>query len=194
MSSSADLYHLVLFLHLASAVAAFCAATLLHLAHHRFRAATHAGPALDGLALTRRTAPAMPFLALALFASGAWLTQAAWGWRSAWVGWGAGGLLLMQVISLAILKPRVQAAARAVAAAGPEALSPELTARLRDRVLWAAAHVQLGLATGILFLMVMKPATIGCVVTLAAAAACALAIALPERRGAPATGPVAADA
>ena len=194
MFSAADLYHLVLFLHLASAVAAFCAATLLHLAHHRFRAATHAGPARDGLGLTRRTAPAMPLLALALFASGAWLTQTAWSWRSAWVDWGAGGLLLMQAISLAILKPRVQAAARALATAGPEVLPPELTARLRDRVLWAAAHVQLGLATGILFLMVMKPGMIGSVVTLAAAVACALAVALPERRGAPASDPVAADA
>ena len=196
MPSSADLYHLVLFLHLASVVAAFSVATLLHLAHHRLRTATHVGPALDAATLTRRAAPAMPFLALALFATGGWLTQTAYTWRTPWVEWGTGGLLLMQVVSLAILKPRMQAIGRTLATAGVDALPAEITARLRDRVLSAAAHVQLGLATGILFVMVMKPAVAGCALALAAGVVVALIVALPAGRAASeaAAGPVAADA
>ncbi|HSC58801.1 MAG TPA: hypothetical protein VLC11_04515 [Gemmatimonadales bacterium] len=196
MSSAADLYHLVLFLHLASVVAAFSIATLLHLAHHRLRTATHAGPALDAAMLTRRAAPAMPLLSLALFATGGWLTQTAYTWRTPWVDWGAGGLILMMVVSLTILKPRMQAIGRTLATAGVDALPADITARLRDRLLSAAAHVQLGLASGILFVMVIKPAASGCAIALAAGVAVALVVALPERRtaSAAATGPVAADA
>jgi hypothetical protein len=181
MSDAPELYRFALFLHVLTVVLAFSAATLLHLGHHRLRAATHRGPALDAAVLSRRVAPWMPVFTLALFLTGGYLAHLAWSWRTPWIVAASLGLLAMLVIGGAVLKPKMQAAGMAIGRAEDGPLPAPVVRQLRDQVLWSASVAQVGIAFGILFLMVMKPGLMGSVLGMAGGLAAALVYSVPRR-------------
>lgn len=187
-------YSAVLFLHLLAVGVAFGAATLIHWSLVRLRAATRAVEARDALFLCARTSRAMPLIALALFATGAGLTHARWGWTRPWVEVSIIGLVLMLGIGGTILRPRLMRAAGALSGAGDGAVSEGVAASLRDPVLWIVAHLPPALAIGIMFVMVTKPGAVGGVAALLGAAAAGASWAVLQRTPAGIAVPAVAEA
>jgi hypothetical protein len=107
----ARIYPEMLFLHLLVVVLGFSAGALVHFGLDRMRSADRADRALDGARLVGRLGPRMPLVALALLLTGAGLTQARWNWSTPWILVSIAGLVTMQVVSLAVLKPRMSALA-----------------------------------------------------------------------------------
>jgi hypothetical protein len=177
----ARIYPVMLFLHLLVVVAAFSAATLMHFAFGRMRAAATREGALDAARIVGGIGPLMPLVALALFFTGACLTVARWSWQTPWIEVPIAGLVAMQLISAALLKPRMAALGRGLAQEAGVRLEGELAGRVHDPVLRVAAQVQPFLALGIMFVMVVKPGLAGGAVTLLLATAAAVITAGPQR-------------
>jgi hypothetical protein len=155
------LYPFVLFLHILTVVIAAGFGMVIHTTIMRMRSADRASHALRDAGIIRRIAPVMPLFALALFLTGAALTHARWTWGQPWVITSVTGLVLMQVVSFTILKPRLQALGPRLAQAGDAPVAGALAEQLRDRVLWAGSQTQLMLVIAIVFVMVMKPGVLG---------------------------------
>jgi hypothetical protein len=155
------LYPFLLFLHLLTVVIAAGFGMVIHTTIMRMRNADRAPHALRDAGIIRRIAPVMPLFALALFLTGAALTHARWSWGQSWVITSLSGLVLMQIVSLTILKPRLQALGPRLAQAGDAPIAGALAEQLRDRVLWAGSQSQLMLVIAIIFVMVMKPGALG---------------------------------
>jgi hypothetical protein len=187
-----DPYSLVKFLHIASMIAAFISAALLHSALGSLRGAEDAQTARAAAATLARLGPKMPLFVLALLLTGGWLAQQRWNFGLAFVDVAIVGLVLMAAISGAAIKPRTQAVAvRLANVQGP--LDAELRAAVRDPALWAWAHVPAPIAAGIVFDMVMKPGWAGSVASVAVAVALGMVPVLAGRSAVAAEATGAAD-
>jgi len=165
-----DPYLLVKFLHIASVIAAFVAAGILHAALLRLRAAEDARSARSAVATLARVGPKMPLFLLALMLTGGWLTQLHWSFNLPFAGIGIVGLLVMGAVSGVVVKPRTRTIyARLAKVEGT--LDVEHRALVRDPTLWAAAHIPAPLAAGIVFDMVVKPGWAGSLGAVAVAVA-----------------------
>lgn len=183
-----DSYLLALFIHLLVVVLAFCAITLIHfhLWHlSRTEQVAEARQSIGGITPLVRT---MPLIALALFLTGAYMTQVRWTWRTPWVGLAIGGLAAILVIGLGLLRPRLLRAGRALAQAGDPRLGPETQVFTRDRVLWIGASVQPLLVAGVMFVMVFKPGVAVGVIGLLVAMAIGVSVGVASAPPAPASG------
>lgn len=154
-------YPVVLFLHFLVIIIAAGMAALMHQALVRIRRATRAPQALEGAGVLRRLGPRMPLVALGLFVTGALLTSARWHWGEPFVATGIVGLFMMQLLSVAVLKPRLQQLGVRLARAGDAAIDADLATVTRDQVLWTVSPMQPAIAIGIMFAMVVKPSIVG---------------------------------
>lgn len=151
------LYTVTLFLHLLTVGAAFGATALIHFGLVRMRRADHAGDARDALALTVRSARAMPIVMLALLLTGAVMTQTAWSWSTPWIDVSIIGLVLLGVLGGGVLGRRMRALAARLGGAPDGPMDDTLISALRDPSLWIIAQLPPLLAIGVMFVMTTKP-------------------------------------
>ena len=171
------LYNVVLFLHILGAVTMFMAIavlalTMLYMLHSKDmeNVKRWSGIAVKFDAL-------FPMSTLLILVPALYLVFSTWGWGTAWINVSLAALLgasfLGPVINLRRLKG-IHAAAEAETDAVPSA---ELMNKVRDRVLWNSVSVMSMMAVGILFLMVVKLAFLGSLMTMVLAVAAGFGIA-----------------
>lgn len=181
------LVDIVLFAHIAVAVAAFGIAGILHTAQWASRRASSATTLKVWAPVVHRLDPLFPVLALALFGLGAWLlalSDGEFGWGDGWVVTAIVGLALMEIVGGAVIAPRSKKALAAIHDAGDGPIDDAVTDSFFDATLWAATHFATGTAIGILFLMATKPSGIvsALVVALCAIAGAAVGVAGARRK------------
>lgn len=171
------LYNVVLFLHILGAVIMFMAIAILALTmlSMLFSKDTESIKRWSGIAV--KIDGLFPLSTLIILVPALYLVFSAWGWGSAWINVSlvalVGNSLLGPIINLRRLK-RIHAAAEAEPDAVPSA---ELTNKVRDRVLWNSVSIMSMLVVGILFLMAVKLALFGSLVTMGVALVTGLALA-----------------
>jgi hypothetical protein len=156
-------YALVLFLHLLGLLTAAAAAALAFFAALQLRAAATTAEIARWARLTKAVVPAFPVATLLLLGSGAYLTQVGWGWTTPWIDAGIAGLALIVACGSGIEASRGRALEQEVRTAGMTARARALQ---RDPLAWSAKVTTLTLTLGVVFLMVIKPATPGSTLTL----------------------------
>ena len=103
------LFDVVLFFHIAVAIAAFAIAGILHTAQYATRSAKTVAELRGWIPVTHRLEPLFPILALFLFALGAWLLHLSGGeftWSDGWVVTAIVTLAVMEALGGAVLAPR----------------------------------------------------------------------------------------
>jgi hypothetical protein len=154
------LVDVVLFLHIAVAIAVFVIAGILHTGQYVTRGARTVQEVRPWVGLTHRIEPVFPFLGLALFALGAWLLHLSDGefkWSSGWVDVAIVSLVVLLGVGGTVLQPRAKKLHDAMAGAVDGPIGPELRGALGDRVTWTMSHFNSFLAAGVVFIMVTKP-------------------------------------
>lgn len=171
-------YPIVLFIHLLALLTAIGASSLVHFAMARMRDAGSAGEALQWLGLCHRASRAFPVALLTLLGSGAWLVHEEWHWDTGFVDAGIVGAVLLLVLGGAVEGGRARRVAAALAAApgGP------VGDVVRDPVLWAVSWANTGIAVGVVFAMVTKPAAAGSFAAVAVGLAAGAGVGLAFRR------------
>jgi hypothetical protein len=105
------------------------------------------------------------------------MTATAWG-GAAWISIAMAALILIVVLGAALTGPRMAAIVRA-AATENGSLSHTFRQRLYHPLLWTSLQVRVAIALGIVFLMTIKPALSGALLTMGVAVILGLASALP---------------
>lgn len=184
-------YPWVLFLHLAAVALAFWYAMLIHAGVDRLWRAAGADEARAACGMVAGGERAMPWLALALLATGAWLTQAAWSWSRPWILLSIVGLIALEGVGSAAGKQLRRQATRLPASGG---VPVEVAAALRAPFPRAAHYMTPALALGVMLIMVVKPGWPAGIGVLILAAALAAWAGLRSAPAAAASGAVAAGA
>lgn len=165
------LYNVVLFLHILGAVIMFMAIAILALSMLSMLSSKDTENVKRWSGLAVKTDVLFPMSTLLIVVPALYLVFSTWGWGTAWINVSLAALLgasfLGPVINLRRLKG-ILAAAEAEMDAMP---SIGLMNKVRDRVLWNSVSVMAMLAVGILFLMAVKLALFGSLITMALAVA-----------------------
>lgn len=156
-----DLYPIALYLHFLAVVAAVSAATILQFNASRLRRASTVGQAREAAGTIARVAPVMPIIALALFATGAYLVSLRWGWRHGWISAGVAGLLSMPLVTLILMKPRLKALGQSLGAAKDGPIDDAQSSAINSGVIRGVMTYNHLMALAIMLIMVVKPATLG---------------------------------
>ena len=165
------LYNVVLFLHILGAVIMFMAIAVLALSMLSMLHSKDTENVKRWSGLAVKTDVLFPMSTLLIVVPALYLVFSTWGWGTAWINVSLTALLgasfLGPVINLRRLKG-ILAAAEAETDAIP---SIGLMNKVRDRVLWNSVSIMSMLAVGILFLMAVKLALFGSLITMALAVA-----------------------
>lgn len=164
----------VLFLHIAVAIAAFGVAAVLLTGLAQMRSARKMSALRSWAGIVHRAEPLFPILVVVLIGLGAWLialSDGEFGWSQGWIIVTLVGLVIMEGFGGAVLAPAGKRLHSLIEAEPDGPVSPELHAAITDPVSWIGGYANTGIATGIVFLMATKPnALISAVVVMAAAA------------------------
>ena len=165
------LYNIVLFLHIAGAVIMFMAIAILALSMLSMLQSKDTENVKRWSGLAVKTDVLFPLSTLLIIVPALYLVFSTWGWGTAWINVSLAALLgasfLGPVINLRRLKG-ILAAAEAETDVVP---SISLVNKVRDRVLWNSVSIMAMLAVGILFLMAVKLALLGSLITMVLAVA-----------------------
>ncbi|CEG23815.1 hypothetical protein BN1080_02822 [Planococcus massiliensis] len=171
------LYNVVLFLHILGAVIMFMAIAILALSMLSMLQSKDTENVKRWSGLAVKTDGLFPMSTVLILLPALYLVFSAWGWGTAWINVSLAALLgtsiLGPVINLRRLKG-ILAAAEAETDAVP---SPALMNKVRDRVLWNSVSIMSMLVLGILFLMAVKLALLGSLITMVLAVAFGFGIA-----------------
>jgi len=171
------LYNVVLFLHILGAVIMFMAIAILALSMLSMLHSKDTENVKRWSGLAVKIDALFPLSTLLILVPALYLVFSAWGWGTAWINVSLVALLgnsfLGPVINLRRLKG-ILAAAEAETDAVPSA---RLMDKVRDRVLWHSVSIMSMLIVGILFLMAVKLALLGSLITMALAVAAGFALA-----------------
>ncbi|HTS88940.1 MAG TPA: hypothetical protein VMG41_10650 [Gemmatimonadales bacterium] len=88
------------------------------------------------------------------------MTHDRWSWTTPWIDASLTGLGLIAVLGNGVDRIRLAALGRELAASGFSARARRL---LRDPAAWTAKTMILGLVVAVVFVMTVKPGTVGCV-------------------------------
>lgn len=172
------IYAIALFVHILGTLGLFVALGLEWTGLRALGRATTAAQAHERAAayaiLPRLYAPS----AVAILLPGLYMTATAWGWSAGWPAVALAALVLLAVIGAALTGPRMAAIGR-TAATESGSLSPALRQWVRDPILWTSVQTRAAIAVGVVFLMTVKPALGGALLTLGVAALFGLALAVP---------------
>ena len=115
---------------------------------------------LDGL---------LPFSVILILVPGLYLVFSSWGWGNPWVDLSLTLLIVMTFMGPFINLRRLKAILNAAIAEENAAPSAGLLEKVQDRVLWNSVLIMTMLTLAIVFLMTVKLAWIGSVITIAVA-------------------------
>ncbi len=159
----------VLFLHLAEALALFIGYGIEWTASSLFRNASSAEQLRAWLRVFKVSPPlAGAGLGLVLL-SGGYLASLTGAMKQGWIPATLVGIFLALALGMGLILPRMKAI-RSALPSGNEPLSPALRSRLADPILLTAIRVRVMLATGIVYLMAAKVSFVSSLVALAIAA------------------------
>lgn len=182
-----DGYHIALYIHLLSLVAASCAASLVHFAESRRLRADSAGEALQWHRVIGVTSRTFPIAILVLLASGSYMVTSAGNalWAAGWVKTGVVVAVLLFVIG-AVLGVRGKRMARELARIAQT--EPNATSFPRhDGVANTLSWINTGMAVGVVGVMAMKPEIVGSAAVVVAAALVGVGLSLSGGHAAAAT-------
>lgn len=159
------LYSIMLFLHIIGTVAMFIAVGLtitamIGMLHSKktetLRVWANLAVKVDGL---------LPFSVIIIFLPALYLVITTWGWHVAWINISLAALIVMTFMGPAINLRRLKAILKAVETETASTPSTNLVKTVQDRLLWISVITMTALAIAIVFLMTVKLAFIGSLVT-----------------------------
>lgn len=170
-----SLYPIALFLHVVGALLLFVTLTVEGVALRQLRRAMTPDVARGAAAMLRLNRIVGPMSALGVLIPGLYMTATSWGW----VGW-----IVVALISWLLIA--VLGAVNGVRIAGLERTQLLLT-EIRKPIFLISWLTRVAMATGVIFLMTVKPGAVGAVLAMliATAAGAALGIVLSRVRPAP---------
>lgn len=163
------LYSIMLFLHIIGTVVMFIAVGLtitamIGMLHSKKTETLRVWASLavkaDGL---------LPFSVIIIFFPALYLVITAWGWHVAWINLSLAALIIMLFMGPSINLRRLKAILKAVDAETTNTPSANLVNTVQDRLLWISVITMTAIAIAIVFLMTVKLAFIGSLVTFAIA-------------------------
>jgi hypothetical protein len=160
-----NLYNIVLFLHLSALIVGFGASSLNHFAAFRLRRARTNGEVREWATLATQLGRVFPLALLTFLATGVFMVSARWAWNAGWVDAGLGGLVALFLGGI-FEGSRGSALLRALDSDPAKPVSATIASRVSDPITRAVSYGNTGLAVGIVFIMVNKPALLGAVVLL----------------------------
>lgn len=172
-----ELYDVLLFLHIVGVVLLFAAVTIETLAGARMRGADRSEDVASWARFTERATGPLHGVSTALLAiPGLWMAGLHDLWAAAWVQIGIGVLVVAAAVGIAYSSTHVKRIGEAAEAAGPGPVGPELRAMAGDPTLWLVHHALAGLGVGAIYIMVLKPAMVGSIVSVVVAGLLGLAV------------------
>lgn len=172
-------YRIVLFLHLAGAVAAFVGVGVWFLAALTVRRVRRTEE-IKSLASIYEMGAALALVGVVVVAaSGLGMALAVWGLGVGWVQVAIGAFALMAPVGPFIVGPRIELLIEAARGLEDGPLSPALMARVSDPLPKIGLLVVMGDLAGIVFIMTVKPALTASILAVVAFVGLGAALALP---------------
>jgi hypothetical protein len=165
-------YQVSLFFHFVGLISLFGAAIMMHQVGARVRRASTVEEVRLWLGFGRTIQPMFPIGSILLLLSGGHMAGSRWGMDQPWIVVGLTTVLLLIPVGPLIQRPRFMAMARAAMTSPPGPVSRELARLLTDPAPWSLQSLNAGAATGLLWIMTLKPGwagSVAAVVLLAAA-------------------------
>jgi hypothetical protein len=180
-----NIYPIVLFLHIISAIGVSIGISVVLLAVVLLRRAQRVEQVRSTLAFATTAFPIAGFSILLLLAAGFYLALTAWSLGTSWIAVTLISLLLMIALGAGLLGPRLRALVLSTRQAPDGSLPSQLSAHIHDPLLFTVLLLQAVLLLGILFLMTTKPglasSTIVMVVALVLGLAAGVLVLRPRR-------------
>jgi hypothetical protein len=171
-----DLYLVALYAHIVGALFLFSLLGIETMGLLRFRSADSVEAARASMGLVGVMRRGGPVALVVILIPGLWMTADRWNFP-AWTGVALLSMLVLAGIGMVVtggvmrrLGPRI--------AQAPGGWSAELTEAVRDATLVRSLALRLGLALGIVALMVFKPDLVGSLIVVAASAVIGLLVSL----------------
>ena len=163
------LYSIMLFLHIIGTVAMFIAVGLTITAMIGMLYSKKTETLRIWAALAVKVDGLLPFSVILIFLPALYLVITAWGWHVAWINLSIAALIVMLIMGPSINLRRLKAILKAVDAETASTPSAKLISTVQDRLLWISVITMTALSIAIVFLMTVKLAFIGSLVTFAVA-------------------------
>lgn len=170
-------FSVVVFLHLAGALALFIGYGIEWTASALFRSATNVEQLRSWLRVFKVSPPLSGAGLAVLLLSGGYLASLTHTMKQGWIPATLLGILLALALGFVLVLPRMKRIRAALPSAG-EPLSSAIRSAISDPVLLTAIRVRVMLATGIVYLMVAKPALDPSLLALAIAVALGVVLSL----------------
>jgi hypothetical protein len=152
-----NIYTIVLFLHIISAIGVCIGISVLLLGVALLRRAKGVEQVRTTLAFVTTAFPIAGFSMLLLLAAGFYLALSAWSLRTSWIALTLVSLVLMIALVVALIRPRMRAIVIATREIPDGSFPSQLSKRIHDPVLFTVLLIQAVLLLGIIFLMTTKP-------------------------------------
>jgi Predicted integral membrane protein (DUF2269) len=152
-----NIYTIVLFLHISSAIGVCIGISVLLLGVVLLRRAKGVEQVRSTLAFVTIAFPIAGFSMLLLLAAGFYLALSAWSLGTSWIAVTLVSLLLMIALGAGLMGPRMRAIVMATREALDGSLSSQLSERIHDPILFTVLLLQAIMLLGIVFLMTTKP-------------------------------------
>ena len=176
---------LILFLHIAAAIAGFMIAGVLHVAMQALgRGRTVAEVRFWGR-VVHRLDPLFPLVALLLLGFGAWLihlSRGAFSWGDGWLLTSVIALIVVEATMGVLVAPRSKALVRRIEEAADGPIPDDVQRLVRDPLLWHLSHIASVGFIAVVFLMAAKPSGAWSVVLVIVGALLGLALSSAQLR------------
>lgn len=171
------LYNIVLFLHILGAVIMFMAIAILALSMLSMLHSKDTENIKRWSGLAVKIDGLFPLSTLIIIVPALYFVFSTWGWGTSWINVSLAALLGTSFLGPVINLRRLKGILAAAEAETDDIPSTGLMNKVRDRVLWNSVSVMSMLVVGILFLMAVKLALFGSLITMALAVAAGFGLA-----------------
>jgi len=171
-----NLYSIVLFLHIISAIGVCIGVSVLLLGVALLRRAQGVEQVRSTLAFVMTAFPIAGFSMLLLLAAGFYLALSAWSLRTSWIAVTLVSLLLMIALVAGLIGPRMRAIVMSTREIPDGSFPSQLSKRIHDPVLFTVLLIQAVLLLGIVFLMTTKPGLASSIIVMVVALVLGLAL------------------
>jgi hypothetical protein len=170
-----NLYPIVLFLHIISAIGVCIGISVLLLGVALLRRAQRVEQVRSTLVFATTAFAIAGFSMLLLLAAGFYLALSAWSLRTSWIAVTLISLLLMIALGAGLIGPRMRAIVMATRESPDGSLTSQLSAHIHDPLLFTVLLIQAVLLLGIVFLMTTKPGLASSIIVMVVALVLGLA-------------------
>jgi hypothetical protein len=173
------MHTLLLFLHILGGIGLFIGGVCELIGLHLLLQARHVEALRAGTTLTRLALVVDPLSSMSVAATGLYFVVTAWGWSVPWINVALASFALITLAAPALQGRRFLAIHRIVGRISDGSVPEDLRGLIQDPVLRVSVQSVLPLATGLLALMVLKPALLGALLIMGVALLIGLISAIP---------------